>query len=86
MKPIRRSAAELVAFHFGSDITDIRDAVYQPTRYSGPSVFTVADGYWCAVPDAKSVPKASAAFRDWSWTPVAAYYGWTVFLGSPRDS
>lgn len=71
-----KSAAEIIAFHFGSDIADIRDAIYQPTRYR-PSIYTVytkAGDYWTAPPAGQKPHKA------FSWEKVATYYGRDVYV------
>ncbi len=69
----RRTAAEIIAFHFGSDIADIRDSRYQPTRYSSPAVFTVGDSYYCAPTKGQKLP------GDWDWKAKAFYYGREVY-------
>jgi hypothetical protein len=78
----RRSAAEIIAFHFGWDIAEIRDSRYQPTRYASPAVFVVytdAGDYCCCPTEGQKLPK------DWEWSPVASYYGRTVFVAKPAS-
>lgn len=81
---VRRSQAEIVGFHLGWDIGDVRDMVYQPTRYSQPNIYSVGPtDYMCACKDGQRV--RGAAGRDYEWTPVAAYYGWTVYAGKAKE-
>jgi len=68
----RRSAAEIIAFHFCSDIQDWRDSQYQPGRYSCP-VFTSGDYYYCAPTPKQKLPKG------WDWKPVAEHYGRKIY-------
>ncbi len=78
-----KHAAEIIAFHFGSDIADIRDAAYQPTRFTSPRIYTVytnAGDYWCCPSDKQKLPKG------FQWSPVATYYGRTVYVGTGNDA
>jgi hypothetical protein len=65
----KRSEAELVAFHLGCDISDIRDAHYQKTQK--PKLFTVGNYYFCAPAKDVKVPKGFNA--------VGEYYGRFVY-------
>jgi hypothetical protein len=71
----RRSAAEIIAFHFCTDIQDIRDSRYQPSRYASPSVFTVGDDYYAA-PANNRAPKHKVGGP---WKAVAEHYGRAIF-------
>jgi hypothetical protein len=78
----KKSAAEIIGFHFGSDIAEIRGSRYQPTRYSAPAIFTVytkAGDYWCCPTEGQKLPS------EWRWEPVATYYGRTVYVGKGVD-
>lgn len=70
----RRTAAEIIAFHFGSDIRDIQDARYQPSRYP-VAIYTVGDDYYCA-PNANQKLPAPAEFN---WQKIGEHYGRTVY-------
>jgi len=70
-----KTAPEIIAFHFGCDMRDVSDGKYQ--RYSSPSVYVVyskAGDYWCC-PTASQKPP-----REFKWSPVATYYGRTVYV------
>lgn len=73
-KATRRSPAEFIAFRFCSDIADVREAIFQPSQYARPSIFTYADRYLCAIPDSHRIPAKSRA-QEWNWKPLASYYG-----------
>lgn len=45
-KTRRYSQADIIAWTFGSDIADVRDCAYQPTRYRAPNVYTVGNDYY----------------------------------------
>jgi hypothetical protein len=72
----KRSAAEIVAFHFGYDIAEMRDQRYQPTRYSSPAIFTVGDDYYCAPTKGQKLP------AGWNWKAKATYYGRDIYEAS----
>ena len=74
----RRSAEECIAFLFGSDIADIRDSRYQPTRYSSPAVFVVGNDYYCAPTKKQKVP------AGWNWKARAFYYGREIYEAAPE--
>lgn len=82
-RPIRRSGAEIIAFHFCSDIADIRESVYQPTRYRAPYVYTVGNDYFCCPAAGQTPPK----HRDhaFDWHSVGTYYGRTVYQAHGGD-
>jgi hypothetical protein len=87
MKAPRRTQAEIVATHFGSDIVDMRDMKYQPTRYASPSIFTVYaanSDYWLAQPTGRKIGGRAGA--EFNWTPAGEYYGWTVYFGTDKDA
>jgi hypothetical protein len=80
----RKSQAEIIGFHLGWDISDVRDSVYQPTRYSSPKIYSCGPtDYMAATPSGKRPSGATA--RDFEWTPVASYYDWTVYSGAGRE-
>lgn len=57
------SQAEVIGFYWGSDVADVRDSIYQPTRYMRPNVYTSGNEYWAATKGAK--PR-----HDWAWVEV----------------
>lgn len=69
----RRSAAEIVAFHLCTDISDVRDARYQQTRYC-EAVFSMGRYYYCAPTLGKRLPNVG-----YEWEPVGTYYGRDVY-------
>jgi hypothetical protein len=75
----RRSAAEIIAFHFCSDIADIRDARYQPGVYYAPALYTLDDDYYCVPSKTQKPPK------PWRWHPLAEHYGRTIYRAHMND-
>jgi hypothetical protein len=77
MKTTRRnrSAAEIIAFHFGWDIGEVRDARYQPGVYGGMGVYTIDDWYLCC-PPGKEKPLYSKTFP---WKPFAEHYDRVIY-------
>ena len=73
----RRTAAEIIAFHFFSDINDIRDARYQPSRFVNPAVYVVGDDYYCAPANGK-LPSAINLGK--AWREVDEYYGRKIYV------
>jgi hypothetical protein len=84
VKKIRRSAAEIIAFHFCSDIGEVRDMVYQPTRYRNPYVYCWGEDYFCCPTDRQKLPKHRDDIDDgFKWVEVATYYGRKVYRAKP---
>ena len=65
----RRTAPEIIAFHFGADIREVSDSRYQPTRYASPGLYVIGDDYYCS-PTASQKPPP-----DYTWKKVGEYYG-----------
>lgn len=53
----RKSAPEIIATMFCTDIADVRDGIYQPTVYSNPSVYTYGDNFYCCPLAGRKPPK-----------------------------
>ena len=84
----RRSAAEIIAFHFCSDIQEVRDIVYQPTRYRVCKVYCWGDDYYCCPTANQKLPKDLDFDNTFNWKPVAEYYGRTIYeskAGTPES-
>ena len=78
-KTIRRSAAEIIAFHFCADIADVREMIYQPTVYANPNVYCWGDDYYCC-PTARQKLPSDPHFDDtFKWIAVGHHYGRTVY-------
>lgn len=77
-KAPRRSAAEIIAFHFSTDIASVREGRYQPGRTGPEPVYVVGDDYWCA-PKATRPPPDADKFGFNPWQEVACYYGRKVW-------
>ena len=71
----RRTAAEIVGFHFGWDIRKVQDTRYQSTRYANPAVYVIGDDYYCA-PSNNQPPKYELGQ---AWTEIAEHYGRKIF-------
>lgn len=63
-----RTAAEIIAFHFCSDISDVQEGRYQPTRYASPAVYTLGDDYYCSPREGQKPPKGFA------WEKIGRHY------------
>lgn len=74
-KSVRRTAAEIIGFALGWDISDVREGRYQSTRYVSPAVFVCGDDYFCCPTDTQSLPEPDR----WGWKPVGQFYGRTVY-------
>jgi hypothetical protein len=70
----RRTAAEIIAFHFCTDIRDVQECRYQPTRYASPAIYTMGDDYYCSPPVGASPP---AKFGKWE--AIGTHYDRTVY-------
>lgn len=77
-KQVRRSGAEIIAFHFSSDIGEVRDMVYQPTRYRNPYVYCWGEDYFCCPTERQKLPKHEFE-GAWDWQIVGEYYGRKVY-------
>lgn len=68
----RRTAAEIIAFHFCIDIKDVQDCRYQATRYASPAVYTMGNHYYCSPKAGQKPPKG------WNWEKIGEHYGHDV--------
>lgn len=75
MKGPRRTAPEIIGFHFSMDIRDVTDGRYQPSRYYTPSVYVVGDDYYAAPADNR-MPRHEVG-QPWEF--VASYYGRSIY-------
>lgn len=71
----RHTAAELIAFHLGWDIADVRDERYQPTRYASPAIYNMGGDYFAA-PSNNAAPKAVVGQP---WEILGEYYGRRIY-------
>jgi hypothetical protein len=76
---IRRSGAEIIAFHFCSDISEVRDMVYQPTRYRNPYVYVWGEDYYCCPTERQKPPQGFDFDDTFKWESIATHYGRTVY-------
>lgn len=73
-----KHAPEIIAFHLGCDMAEMRDHTYQPGSYRC-SLYTFGPHYYAA-PTAKSqLPK------DWTWHKVATEYGRDIYRAHMND-
>jgi hypothetical protein len=75
----RRTSAEIIAFHFGSDIRDIQAARYQPSRYASPALYAIGDHYYCSPTYRQSPPSG------WKWTEIGEHYGRKVYRADTNN-
>jgi hypothetical protein len=71
-----RSSAEIIAFHMGWDITEVRDARYQSTRLVAMAVYPIGDDLWMCCPAKGKKPLYS---KEFPWKPLTEYYGRTIY-------
>lgn len=71
----RRTAAEIIGFHFGWDMRDVSDTRYQSTRYVSPAVYVIGQDYYAA-PSNNQPPKYEVGKP---WVFVAEHYGRKIF-------
>jgi len=76
----RRTAAEIIAYHFCSDIRDVQDGRYQATRYASPAIYVIDDDYYCSPPTGKEPP---ASFGKWS--KIGTWYDRGVYRCAMND-
>lgn len=55
--------AEVIGFYWCSDVADVRDSIYQPTRLVRPNVYTSGNEYWAAT-------KGPKPRHEYAWTEV----------------
>ena len=75
VKVKRRTAASLIAFHFGWDQTEVSECRYQQAVYHTPAVYVIGDDYYAAPSDNRT-PRYQVGQR---WKQVAEYYGRKIF-------
>ena len=71
---VRRTAANIIAFHFGWNITDVSEGRYQSTRYASPSIYVLGDDYYAA-PSNNLPPKNMKG----DWKEIGEHYDRKVF-------
>lgn len=75
-----KTAPWMIAFHLSFDVTDVISCRYQPTRYSNPGVYTIADWYFCCPTAKQKLPKDLG-----KWEPVFTDYGRTVYRSDGQE-
>lgn len=76
---ISRTAAEIIAFHIGSDIADVRDARYQPSRFAKVALYTIGDYYYCAPRAGQALPKG------YNWVQAGMEYERMIYRAHMND-
>jgi len=71
--PNRKTAAEVIATHFCSDIQDWRESRYQPTRYTACPIFTSGEYYYSAPTANQKLPK------EWDWSVIGEQFGRKIY-------
>jgi hypothetical protein len=82
MKTIRRSAPEIIAFHLGWDINDVKDTQYCPTQLAAPRVYSIDlrhDGIEYAYLAAPSNNKMKPNYANLEWVKIGEEYGRFIF-------
>lgn len=75
-KQVRKQAAEIIGFHLGWDINDVKDGVYQPSTYHSPRVYVCGEDYYCSPTAAQKLSK------DFKWQEVGEHYGRKVYCAT----
>jgi hypothetical protein len=70
----RRTAAEIIGIHFCTDMADVSEGRYQPSRYSSPSIYTFGNDYYAA-PSNNLPPKNMTG----DWHVIGEHHGRKVF-------
>ena len=78
----RRTAAEIIGFHFCWDARDVSETRYQPTRYATPAVYVIGDDYYAA-PSNNSPPKYDLGKP---WAEIAEHYGRKIFCSEMKGA
>ncbi len=69
-----KQAPEIIAFHLGQDIQDIKDGLYQ---YHTPSVYTHGDDYYCCPRKGQKPPVRE--FSETEWVLSGEEYGRKIY-------
>jgi hypothetical protein len=72
----RRTAPEIIGFHFGWDMREVSDARYHPTRIASPAVYVIGDDYYAAPSDNR--PPRHKVGKPWA--EFAEHYGRKIFI------
>lgn len=74
------SAAEIIATVIGWDWDDVKANIYQPTRYSSPSVYVYGSAFLCCPGKGRQPPKSNFD----KWTLLGEAFGRPVYIsGTP---
>ena len=71
----RRTAPEIIGFHFGWDMREISETRYQPSKYANPAVYVIFDDYYAAPSDNRK-PKYDVGKP---WVELYEYYGRKIY-------
>lgn len=77
----RRTAAEIIAFHFGWDMREVSDTRYQSTRYTSPALYVIGNDYYAA-PSNNLPPKYEVGGN---WHVIAEYYNRKIYCSEMRS-
>lgn len=75
MKGPRRTAPEIIGFHFSAAMQDISEARYQPSVYANPAVYVLGDDYYAAPSDNR--PPRHKVGQPWQ--EIGEHYGRKIF-------
>ena len=81
------TAPEAIGAWLGWDINEIREAIYKPTLFSNPSVYTVGEDYACCPAGNRKPPTVDRDGTDagFVWKPVFEWGGRTVYCSTAED-
>ena len=73
--PRAKSPAEAIGFVLGSDVAEVREYRYQPTKYAKIHVYAIGDWYYCATLPSQNPPDG----WDWQLINESPYHGRKVY-------
>lgn len=79
-----RTAAEIIGFHLGMDINDVKEYRYQPTVYRNPAIYGIdfkhAGKEWAYVcsPARGSIPKGDL-YGHFEWEKIGEEFGRAIY-------
>jgi len=79
---MRRTSAEIIAFHCMMDLAEMPEYRYQPTRWANPAIYTLDDQFYYAAPSSNRMPKCYAGLN---WVEIGEEYGRKIFRADGND-
>ena len=77
----KRSAANIIATHFCTDIASIQEGRYHYGRTTIP-VYVLGNDYYCCPPEGGKPAKLDGE-HHWAWNEDAVLFGRTIYKATP---